>query len=64
MKVVEQQTAIVQDTTLGLRSTLSNIEDLDFSKAMTLMSKQMLALEAAQNSFAKISQLSLFNYIK
>ena len=64
MKVVEQQTSIVQDTTLGLRSTLSNIEDLDFSKAMTLMSKQMLALEAAQNSFAKISQLSLFNYIK
>jgi flagellar hook-associated protein 3 FlgL len=64
MKVVEQQTAIVQDTTLGLRSTLSNIEDLDFSKAMTQMSKQMLALEAAQSSFAKISQLSLFNYIK
>lgn len=64
MQVVEQQTSIVQDTTLNLKTTLSNIEDLDFSKAITQMNKQMLALEAAQSSFAKISQLSLFNYLK
>jgi hypothetical protein len=28
------------------------------------MNQQMLSLEAAQSSFAKISQLNLFNYIK
>jgi hypothetical protein len=27
------------------------------------MNKDMLALEAAQSSFAKVSQLNLFNYI-
>jgi flagellar hook-associated protein 3 FlgL len=64
MKVVEQQLNVVQDTTLSLKTTLSNIEDLDYATAITQMNKQMLALEAAQNSFAKISQLSLFNYIK
>jgi flagellar hook-associated protein 3 FlgL len=64
MKVVEQQVNVVQDTTLSLKTTLSNIEDLDYATAITQMNKQMLALEAAQSSFAKISQLSLFNYIK
>jgi hypothetical protein len=28
------------------------------------MNQQMLSLEAAQSSFAKISQLNLFNFIK
>jgi len=28
------------------------------------MNQQMLSLEAAQSSFAKVSQLNLFNYIK
>jgi flagellar hook-associated protein 3 FlgL len=64
MKVVEQQTSVAEDTTLSLKTTLSNIEDLDYASAITQMHKQMLALEAAQSSFAKISQLSLFNYIR
>jgi len=46
-----------------LKSTLSNVEDLDYAEAITQMNKEMLALEAAQSSFAKISQLNLFNYI-
>jgi flagellar hook-associated protein 3 FlgL len=64
MRVVEQQASVVDETTLNLTSTLSNIEDLDYAAAITKLSKQMLALEATQSSFAKISQLSLFNYIK
>jgi flagellar hook-associated protein 3 FlgL len=64
MKVVDQQASIIRDTILSLKTTLSNIEDLDYATAFTQMNKQMLALEAAQSSFAKISQLSLFNYIK
>ena len=63
MKSVEQQASVVEDTTLSLKTALSNIEDLDYATAITQMNKQMLALEAAQSSFAKISQLSLFNYI-
>jgi flagellar hook-associated protein 3 FlgL len=64
MKTVEQQTSIVDDTVLSLKTTLSNIEDLDYATAITEMKKQMLALEAAQSSFAQISQLNLFNYLK
>jgi flagellar hook-associated protein 3 FlgL len=49
---------------LNLKTTLSSVEDLDYTTAVTKMNQQMLSLEAAQSSFAKISQLSLFNYIK
>ena len=43
---------------------LSNVKDLDMAAALTQMQKQILSLEAAQSSFAKISQLTLFSYIR
>ena len=64
LNMVDQQTSIIEDTTLNLKSTLSSIEDLDYASAITKMNQQMLSLEAAQASFAKVSQLNLFNYIK
>jgi flagellar hook-associated protein 3 FlgL len=47
-----------------MKSTLSEIEDLDYAEAVTRMNKEMMALEAAMGSFAKISGLSLFDYIR
>ena len=64
LNVVDQQKAVLEDTTLNLKSTLSSIEDLDYASAITKMNQQMMSLEAAQASFAKVSQLNLFNYIK
>ena len=63
MKVVEQQNAVLDDTQLTLKTALASVEDLDMAAAITLMQKQLLSLEAAQASFAKVSQLSLFKYI-
>jgi flagellar hook-associated protein 3 FlgL len=64
LNVIDQQTSVLEDTTLNVKTTLSSIEDLDFATAITKMNQQMMSLEAAQSSFAKISQLNLFNYIK
>ena len=64
MQVLEQQSATLDSTKLSLQTALSDIEDLDYASAITKMQQQLLSLEAAQASFAKISQLSLFNYIK
>lgn len=64
LKGIDQQTGVIEDTVLNLKSTLSSVEDLDYASAITKMNQQMLSLEAAQSSFAKISQLNLFNYIK
>jgi flagellar hook-associated protein 3 FlgL len=64
MNVIEAQTAVLDETRLTLKTTLSSIKDLDYAEAITQMNKQMLALEAAQSSFGKISKLSLFDYIR
>ncbi len=64
MSILEQQTFTLEDTLATFKASLASAEDLDYSKAITLMNKQMLSLEAAQSSFAKISQLSLFNYLR
>ena len=64
MNVVEQQTSVVEDTILNLKVNLSTVEDLDYASAITKMNQQMLSLEAAQSSFSKMAQLTLFNYLK
>ena len=64
LKGIDQQTGVIEDTVLNLKTTLSSVEDLDYASAITKMNQQMLSLEAAQSSFAKISQLNLFNYLK
>ena len=62
--VVQSQLDVLGETALRLKSTLSDIEDLDYAEAMTRMNKEMMAMEAAMGSFAKISGLSLFDYIR
>ncbi len=62
--VVQSQLDVLDETALRLKSTLSEIEDLDYAEAVTRMNKEMMALEAAMGSFAKISGLSLFEYIR
>ena len=64
MTVADTQTAVLDETRLNLKTTLSSIQDLDYATAITQMNKQMLSLEAAQSSFGKISKLSLFDYIR
>jgi len=64
MNVVDQQSSVVDDTILNLKTTVSSVEDLDYAAAITKMNQQMLSLEAAQSSFSTMAQLTLFNYLK
>jgi flagellar hook-associated protein 3 FlgL len=61
--VVQQQLDGLDETTLRLKSSLSDVQDLDYTAAVTRMNKEMMALQAAMSSFSKISSLSLFQYI-
>lgn len=63
MNVVDSQNSVLDEITLRLKSTRSDVEDLDYTEAITKMNKDQLALESAQSSFAKISKLTLFSYI-
>jgi flagellar hook-associated protein 3 FlgL len=50
-----QQTAV--------QTSISQLSDVDYAQAVTQLSTQELALQAAQESYASIDKLSLFNYI-
>jgi flagellar hook-associated protein 3 FlgL len=63
LSVVDMQNTVLDQVVLRLQTTRSDIEDLDYTEAITRMNKDQLALEAAQSSFAKISQLSLFKFL-
>ena len=63
-QVVQTQLDVLDQTTIRLKSTLSELQDLDYTKAVTQMNKEMMALQAAMGSFSKISSLSLFDYIR
>ena len=52
-----------EDRGLQYSQILSELQDLDYTQALTKLSQQQFTLEAAQRSFASISKLSLFNFI-
>ncbi len=52
-----------EDLKIELAATLSDLRDLDYAEALTRMTQQLTGLEAAQSAYAKIAQLSLFNYL-
>jgi len=52
-----------QDSATRIESALSGIRDSDYAAAISRLSQQSLGLQAAQQSYIKISQLSLFNYL-
>jgi flagellar hook-associated protein 3 FlgL len=51
------------DLGLSFKATLSQLQDVDYNKATSDFSQQQLSLQAAQQSFKKVSDLSLFNYL-
>ncbi|ARN76267.1 flagellar hook-associated protein 3 [Oceanicoccus sagamiensis] len=46
------------------QEVLSELRDLDYAEALSRLSLETFTLEAAQQSFAKISNLSLFNFLR
>jgi flagellar hook-associated protein 3 FlgL len=46
-----------------LQSAAGQLGDLDYAAAVSKMSQQYVGLQAAQQSFASIGKLSLFNYL-
>ncbi|MDN3639953.1 flagellar hook-associated protein FlgL [Simiduia curdlanivorans] len=49
------------DTELISKEVLSELQDLDYAEAASRLSKQELIMQAAQSTFVRISQLSLFD---
>jgi len=61
---IEAELDLNEELRATLTASLSSAEDLDYTSAITKLQAKMMALEAAQSSFAKISNLSVFNFIR
>ena len=60
---LERQLDINSSIRLRINELLSMERDLDYAQAVTQFNAEMVRLEATQASFAKIAQLSLFEYL-
>jgi len=63
MNALDSQQSLNEDAILRTRETISELEDLDMSEAITRFRQQEVALQAAQQSYTRIQGLSLFNFL-
>lgn len=63
LKEVESLDQLGEDLNVQYAQTLSELQDLDYVQAITDLTKQQTALEAAQQSYVKVTSLSLFNFM-
>ena len=63
LNTIDNQRNINDSFNLILQQNRSTLEDLDYAEAISRFERQMLVLQASQQSFVKIEGLSLFNYI-
>lgn len=63
INIVDQQREINDELTINLEKTLSQIKDLDYAEAISRLALQELGLQASQQTFAQVQNLSLFNYL-
>lgn len=63
LKELDSTQNSVDDMGTQYQQVISQLQDLDYAKAISDLTKQQVTLEAAQKSFAKVQGLSLFNFM-
>ncbi len=53
-----------EDLQIQYQQSISSLQDLDYAKAISDFTRKQTDLQAAQQSFSKITQLSLFDYLR
>ena len=61
---VDSVRTLHQQVELINKGVLSDIRDLDYAEALSRLSIETFTLEASQQSFVRISSLSLFNFLR
>lgn len=64
MKEIDNLDSDGDAKSVAYKSDISAIMDLDYAKALTELAQQSTTLQAAQQSFIKTSELSLFNFLR
>ena len=63
MVETEQLQNLGDDLDLQYATAISRLEDVDYAKAITDLTRQQTFLQAAQQSFMRVTGLSLFNFL-
>lgn len=63
LKELDSAKSFVDDLSSQYQQAMSQLQDLDYAKAISDLTKNQVSLEAAQKSFMKVQGLSLFNYM-
>ncbi|MDX1557263.1 MAG: flagellar hook-associated protein FlgL [Marinobacter sp.] len=61
MNAVESTKTFLEDSSVYTNEIRSQLQDVDYAEAISNLSFQSFVLQAAQQSFAQVSQLSLFD---
>ncbi len=64
MNALDQQSALNDDLTLQYKTSLSNVQDVNYFDAISQLGAQTTALQAAQQTFTKIQGSKLFDYLR
>lgn len=60
---IDSQTGVNESLLVQLEDMRSNLEDIDLAEAASRLNQQSITLQAAQQAFIKVHNLTLFNYL-
>jgi flagellar hook-associated protein 3 len=63
LKEVESAGGLAEDLGIQYQKHLSELQDLDFAKAVSDLTQRQVGLEAAQKAYTRVTGMSLFNFL-
>ena len=63
LRALDDQTNQNESYLISMQTTLSEVKDLDYAEAISRFELDSAVLQASQQSFSKVQNLSLFNYL-
>ncbi|MGR9046099.1 MAG: flagellar hook-associated protein FlgL [Gammaproteobacteria bacterium] len=63
LRALDDQESLNDKFVIDAQEALSKTQDLDYAEAISRFNLQQISLQAAQQAFAKVQNLSLFNYL-
>jgi len=64
MNAIDEQKTANDSFDIAVNQVRSTLEDLDYAEAVSRFNQQLTALQASQQSFLKIQDLNLFNFLR
>ena len=64
LNTLDSTSALHDGTDLVNQKVLADVRDLDYTEAITRLTQENFVLQAAQQSFAKIAGMSLFDFLR